>query len=182
MSRRSLPGDNRATSRREAEIDSLLRQSIRASGLEGKPLALQSSPFTQERDVSSLIGGMFGPPAWALRLKQIHDARTQLTATLESGWADHARRLTGKPADFAARWRAFVQKLDLAQLNTLIAKHNEYYPIEARLPILYPSGKYHVPTGITWPQDQVTAESILEQYPADLDMAIFFTQRTQPSQ
>jgi hypothetical protein len=173
VSKRTLRGVNHATSRREAETDALLRESIRAAGLEGKPLDLRSSPFTG--DSSAMLSGMFGPPAWAVRLKQIHDGRTQLRATLDQSWADHARRLRGRPVDFAARWQTHVQKLDLAQLNSLIKKHNEYYPIEARLPILYPSGKYYVPAGVEWPQEQVTAEGILEDYPADLDMALYFS-------
>ena len=173
MSRRVLPGVNHAMSRREAERDALLRESIRAAGLEGKPLHVRSSPFTA--DGSAMIGGMFGPPAWALRLKQIHDGRVQLKATLEQEWAAHARRLRGRPGDFATAWRTFVGKLDLSRLNTAIKKHNDYYPIEARLPILYPSAKYYVPAGVEWPQQQVTAEIILDEYPADLDMALFFS-------
>jgi hypothetical protein len=178
VSKRTLRGVNHATSRREAETDVLLRESIRAAGLEGKPLDLRSSPFTQ--DGSAMLSGMFGPPAWAVRLKQIHDGRTRLTATLEQHWADHARRLRDRPADFAVRWRTHVQKLDLTQINTLIRKHNEYYPIEARLPILYPSGKCYVPAGVEWPQNQVTVEGILENYPADLDMALFFSGQLEP--
>jgi hypothetical protein len=178
VSKRTLRGVNHATSRREAETDALLRESIRAAGLEGKPLDLRSSPFTT--DGGAMLGGMFGPPAWAVRLKQIHDSRVQLKATLEQGWADHARRLRGRPGDFAARWRAYVHKLDLTKLNTLITKHNEYYPIEARLPILYPTNRYHVPAGVEWPQKQVTAEAILADYPADLDMALFFSGQLSP--
>ena len=173
MSKRTLPGVNHATSRREAETDTLLRESIRAAGLEGKPLQLQSTPFKQ--DAGAVLGGMLGPPAWALRLKQIHDRREALQATLRSAWPEHARRFRGHPAEFADRWRTFVRKLDLATLNTLIAKHNEYYPIEARLRILYPSNKYYVPAGIEWPQREVTVEAILDEYPADLDMALYFT-------
>ena len=173
MSRRVLPGVNRATSRREAETDALLRESIRAAGLEGKPLQVRSSPFTP--DGSAMIGGMFGPPAWAVRLKQIHDGRVQLKATLEQEWAAHARRLRGRPGDFTKAWRTFVQKLDVSKLNVLIKKHNDYYPIEARLPILYPSNRYYVPAGVQWPQQQVTTDAILDEYPADLDMALFFS-------
>jgi hypothetical protein len=173
VSKRVLPGVNHATSRREAETDALLRESIRAAGLEGEPLQVRSSPFTA--DGSAMIGGMFGPPAWAVRLKQLHDGRVQLRVTLEQEWAAHARRLRGRPGDFAKAWRTFVQKLDLTTLNTLIKKHNDYYPIEARLPILYPSGKYYVPAGVEWPQQPVTVEAILEEYPADLDMALFFS-------
>ncbi|MGH2584601.1 MAG: hypothetical protein ACRDJE_06775 [Dehalococcoidia bacterium] len=175
MSKRSLPGDNHATSRREAETDALLRESVRGSGLEGKPLHLSSMPFKQSGD--SVVSGMFGPPGWAVRLKQIHDLRTELTSTLETAWTEHARTWRGRPQEFAGRWRAFVATLDLTKLNALIEKHNEWYPVEARLPIVYPTGQYHVPTGIEYPQKPVTVDALLEQYPADVDMATYFTQR-----
>lgn len=173
MSRRVLRGDNHATSRREAELDALLRESIRASGLEGKPLNLHSSPFKQSG--GDIVSGLFGPPGWAVRLKQIHDLRIELTATLEAAWAEHARRWRGRPDEFATRWRAFLTKFDIGKLNTLIEKHNEWYPIEAQLPIVYPTGEYHIPTGIEYPQKPVDVASLLELYPVDLDMALYFT-------
>jgi hypothetical protein len=175
MSKRTLRGDNHVTSRREAEMDSLLRESLRASGLEGKPLHVQSMPFTQ--NAGEVASGMFGPPAWTLRLKEIHDLRTRLTATLDAAWGEHARRWQRRPEDFAGHWRTYLAKLDLGRLNTLIEKHNQWYPIEARLPIVYPTGEYHIPTGIEYPQRLVSVDSLLELYPADLDMALYFTQR-----
>jgi hypothetical protein len=164
--------ERHATSRRQAETDALLRESIRASGLEGKPLNLQSMPFAFNRDAA--IAGMLGPPAWVVRLKEIHEGRTALTAQLDAAWGAYARRYR-TAEEFARRWRAYVDTLDLAPLNTLIEKHNEYYPIEARLPIVWPTGEYRVPTGIEHPQQPVTVEQVLDQYPADRDIALHFS-------
>jgi hypothetical protein len=167
-----------ATPRRDAELDALVRESERSAD-EPRPAPaggshhVPSMPFTQDKE--AFVSGLFGPPAWAVRLKRIHDGRTALTARLEHGWAEYARRLRGQPARFEAAWRTFVDRLDLDPLNTLIRKHNEYYPIEARLPILYPRNEYYVPPGIDWPQRSVTRAAILDQYPADLDMALYFT-------
>ena len=178
MSRRALRGDNHATSRREAEVDAQLRQSLEASGLAGKPLHLTTSPFKAEG--SALITGMLGAPAWALRLKQIHDERTQLSARLDAGWKEYARRYRTRPEEFAKRWHSFVTSLDLTKLNTLIKKHNDYYPIEARLPIVWPKGHYLIPVGIEYPQAFVTVQQILDDYPADLDFALYFTGQDPP--
>ncbi len=156
-------------------MDAALRESIGASARAGKPLTIQSSPFTQNRD--ALITGMLGPPAWALRLKQIHDRREQLKAGLDAAWAELARRWRGRPEQFETHWRDHLATLDLAPLNTLIKKHNDYYPIEARLPIIYPTGQYHIPFGIEYPQQPVTVERLLDDYPADLDMALYFSER-----
>jgi hypothetical protein len=177
MSGGSLRGDRHVSSRQNAEIDARLRESIRASGLEGKPLQLQSSPFSAAREgVASIVGGMLGPPAWAIRLKQLHDGRIQLAERLHSTWCEYARRYRGRPQEFARRWRAFVLAEDLTVLNTLIKKHNDYYPIEARLPIVYPKGTYLVPAGIEYPQQPIRHEELLEEYPADLDMALYFAE------
>jgi hypothetical protein len=175
MSRRALRGDNHATSRREAELDALLRESIRASGVEGKPLHLHSAPFRQSG--GDIVSGMFGPPGWAVRLKQIHDLRTQLTEMLEAAWAEHARRWRRRPQEFTRHWQTYITALDTSRLNTLIKKHNDWYPIEAQLPIVYPTGEYHIPTGVEYPQKPVTVDSLLELYPADVDMALYFTRQ-----
>ena len=174
MSGRALGDDNDAP-RRDTERNAALRKSIEAGGLQGKPLTIQLSPFTQNRD--ALITGMLGPPAWALRLKQIHDRREQLKASLDASWAELARRWRGRPEQFDTQWRNHLTKLDLAPLNTLIKKHNDYYPIEARLAIIYPTGQYHIPFGIEYPQQLVTVERLLDDYPADLDMALYFSER-----
>jgi hypothetical protein len=138
----------------------------------GKPLNLQSMPFTFNRD--GTIAAMMGPPAWAVRLKKIHDGRVALTAQLDAAWAAYARRCQSDD-EFACRWRAYVADLDLRPLNTLIEKHNNYYPIEARLPIIWPTGEYRVPAGVEYPQQPITVEQVLDQYPADRDMALYFS-------
>ena len=174
MSGRALRDDNHAP-RRDTELNAVLREGVGASGREGQPLTIQSSPFTQNRD--ALIAGMLGPPAWVLRLKQIHDGREQLKASLNAAWAELARRWRGRPEQFDTRWRDHLARVNLAPLNALIKKHNDYYPIEARLPIIYPTGQYHIPFGIEYPQQAVTVERLLDDYPADLDMALYFSER-----
>lgn len=163
------------SSRREAEIDSLLRESIRASGLEGKPLHLGAATYGPVGP--DMLAGMLGAPAWSLRLKRIEDGRAALIAEVEAAWGALAARRQGQAARFAAAWRAYLAKLDLAPLNALIEKHNNYYPIEARLPIVLPYGDYRVPPGIEWPQQLVLAPDLLAEYPADLDMAEYFQRR-----
>lgn len=168
-------GNRHVGSRREAEIDSLLRESIRASGLEGKPLQLGAKAFQPLGP--ELLAGMMGAPAWSLRLKRIEDGRAALTAEVEAAWGALAARHRRKPEGFAGAWRTYLAKVDLAPLNALIAKHNDYYPIEARLPIVYPSGDYRIPPGVDWPQQPIVAAALLDAYPADRDMAEYFQRR-----
>jgi hypothetical protein len=178
MAEGSAGGERRLTPRRQAQADSLLNEALRSSGTgkpPGTPLHLQSSPMPVDRTLQ--IGGLLGPPAWSLRLKRIEDGRAALDRKLEAAWGQYARRYAGQPEEFARRWRAYIDALDLTSLNTLIEKHNRYYVIEARIPVAYPSGEYVIPMGIEYPQRPVQRAALLEAYPPDVDMALYFTSR-----
>lgn len=168
-------GPRHVTGRTDAEMDRLLRESIQASGLAGKPLTVASTPFTISLEAT--VAGMMGPPAWAKRLKRIHDLTEALHGSLTEAWRDHMRRFARKPAEFAARWRTFVTGTDLLPLNQAIRDHNEYYPIEARIPINRITGRYELPSGMEHPKRLVTVADLLLRYPADLDMARYFLER-----
>jgi len=170
--------ERRLTPRRQAQVDSLLNEALRGGGVNGSPgapLRLQSTPMPVDQTLQ--IGGLLGPPAWSLRLKRIEDGRAALMRTLETAWGQHARRYAGQPEEFARRWRAYIDALDLHPLNTLIEKHNKYYVIEARIPVAYPSGEYVIPMGIEYPQRSVSRAALLDEFPADVDMALYFTSR-----
>lgn len=176
MTDRPAAGARRLTPRRKAETEALLGEALRNTHRPaGVPLTLQSSPMPVDRTLE--ITGLMGPPAWMLRLKRIEDSQAALTRKLDAAWAEYARRYRDRPEQFAARWRDYVQQLDLAPLNTLIEKHNTYYVIEARIPVAYPSGDYVIPMGVEYPQRAVTSDTLLDRYPADVDMALYFTGR-----
>jgi hypothetical protein len=183
MSQGSRSGDSGGTPKQQAEMDAFLRESMRygaadghsAGKTTGRPLHLTSTPFIQSRE--SIVTGLIGPPPWAVRLRRIEDGRERLQATVEAAWAEYARRWRGRPEEFAQHWRAYLALVDLSPLNALIQKHNDWYPVEARLPIVYPTGEYAIPFGVKYPQKLVEIEEILEQFPADLDMALYFTRQ-----
>lgn len=169
----ALVSDQPVSSRLNAELDVLLRESIRHSGIEGRPLHLTPTPFTAS--AAGAIAGLMGLPAWAARLKRIHDGRIALVAQLDAAWADYAHRYRTRPQLFARHWTDYLRRFNLTPLNDLIRKHNDYYVIEARIPVQWPSGKYLLPDGIEWPQPLYTADHLLHAYPADLDMALYFS-------
>lgn len=158
---------------RDQLIDKALRESLQASGRMGQQLNVLQSPH--RLTAGEMVGGLFGAPAWSRRLKRIHDLSVALYDDLETAWGKHARRYRGKPEWFAKRWREYIEKTDLAALNEVIRKHNDYYPIEARIPIHQITGEYIVPPGIEHPKAEVTIEQLLREYPPDLDMAEYFT-------
>jgi hypothetical protein len=103
-----------------------------------------------------------GPPAWALRLRRIEDLRAKLVATLVEAWVEIA------PAHPGDRWAAvdalarLAATLDLATLNGLIDKHNDYYPAEGNLAMDPRTGDY-LERGKRWtPLVAVTVDMLVE--------------------
>ena len=176
MADRPANGGPRLTPRRQAEAESLLREALRAgSSAPGPALNLQSSAMPVDHTLE--ITGLMGPPAWMHRLKRIEDGRAALMARIDAAWGEYACRYQGRPDEFTARWQGYIESLDVSALNTLIEKHNEYYVIEARIPVAYPSGEYVIPMGVEFPQRAVTPAALLDLYPADVDMALYFSGR-----
>lgn len=84
----------------------------------GSASPVRNFTLTVGERINALVAG---PPAWSLRLRQIED--------LEAELSQEARKPTAH----------FERKLAL--LNSLIDKHNRYYPIEANLPYHRPFEK-----------------------------------------
>lgn len=98
--------------------------------------------LTGAERASALIAG---PPAWAIRKRNIEDIFEELVRALRE---DKTR----------------TTKIDakIALLNTLITKHNQYYPIEANLPFDMKTGRL-LEGGKPWSKmPLVTYESLLE--------------------
>jgi hypothetical protein len=66
-----------------------------------------------------------GPPAWSLRLRRIERLEEEIVTDLVELAARAGAPVAALPPALEAK---------LSSLNGLVAKHNEYYPIEANLP------------------------------------------------
>jgi hypothetical protein len=76
-------------------------------------------------DPATYLTSLGGPLPYMQRLRQIDDAI-----------AEHERRLAeAYAASFGdtASWRRIAERWDFSEVNDLIARHNRWYPIEARL-------------------------------------------------
>jgi hypothetical protein len=107
-----------------------------------------------------------GPPAYMLRKRRIEDMEEALIARLTklaglagaSGGAHHG----DDDAARAALARA-ARRLDLAPINSLIEKHNRYYPCEANLPMDPKTGAL-LDRGRPWtPLPPVTLQGLVER-------------------
>jgi hypothetical protein len=115
-----------------------------------------------------------GVPAYASRKKHIEDLEERFVKTLvtlhDTLVAKQMKH--GGRRDDAAVAVALAEKaasIDLKKLNSLVAAHNRYYPMEANLPMDMRTGEYLV-YGRRWvPEEPWTAERLLACARAILD-------------
>ncbi|GAC1522278.1 MAG: hypothetical protein NVS3B10_22660 [Polyangiales bacterium] len=135
------------------------------SARKNAPTAFSSSdpPRNFTLSVNDRIRAMtIGAPAYAARKKTIEDREDRCVAVLV---ALHDT-LVAKEKPHAHVTSAMLERaatFDLKRLNTLIASHNRYYPIEADLPIDPRTGGYLV-YGRPWlPAESWTPERLVAQ-------------------
>jgi len=104
-------------------------------------------------------------PRFILRLREIEDEtrrhRNRLAHAyieLQEACADHV--------EFERRWREVARAWSFDEVNELIRQHNEYYPVERRLPINPRTGDYLTVGGRPYRREPLGPAWILERFPA----------------
>jgi len=117
---------------------------------------------------------VIGAPAYATRKKHIEDLERRFVMSLvalHDALVARTKASEDKLDDDAIA-RALADKaaaIDLRKMNSLIASHNRYYPIEANLPMDMRTGEYLV-CGRRWmPEEPWTAAHLLERARAVID-------------
>ena len=131
----------------------------------GKPLAqrLRLGPVEVDRYLAERLGGL----AYMRRLRAIEDEEARHLSLLEAAWRALATEAGITDAAFVLAWRDAAASWSFRRLNELVARHNEYYPIEARVPMNPRTGDY----ARRWQRGEYTAEWILERFPPSLRRA-----------
>ena len=105
------------------------------------------------------------PPRWMTRLAEIDRGIARETKRVERAYEQLRAECAGDPARFAERWRERAAGFDFAELNELIEQHNEWYPIERRLPIDLRTRDYVLIAGRSYRRPVLGAEWILREFP-----------------
>jgi hypothetical protein len=100
------------------------------------------------------------------RLRAIEDEEARHLRELHEAWRALAEELPDD-ASFAFAWREAASTWDFRRINDLIAKHNAFYAIEARVPMNPRTGRY----ARTWQRDEYGPAWILERFPPLLTRA-----------
>ena len=105
-------------------------------------------------------------PRFIERARQIEDDTIRHRVRLERTYEWMKRKHAGDPATFAEHWLRTARRWSFHDVNELIEQHNEWYPVERRLPLNPRTGDYVTVGGRDWRRKPLDADWILEQFPA----------------
>lgn len=131
----------------------------------GRPLSRRARQ--RQRALESALAASV-MPRYMERLREIEDELMLLRFRLRAEHARIARECAGDEASFAARWTALVSRWRFDDLNELIALHNEWYPVEADLPLDPRTRDYVIVGGRDFRRPLVDAGWVLERFPPRL--------------
>jgi hypothetical protein len=135
---------------------------VEASGY-GKPLSRRVRQTRRSVEAYLRAGGL---PRYMERLREIHQGMQAQRMRLERAYEALLEECGADPVLFAERWRERAAAWPFEKLNTLIREHNEWYPIEANLPMDPRTRDYVLIRGRSYRKRELGPDWILEQFPA----------------
>ena len=103
-------------------------------------------------------------PRFIERALQIETATKRHRNRLERAYK-RARQKYADDKEFAERWRTAAERWSFADVNALIAEHNNWYPVERRLPLSPRTRDYVTVGGRDWRRRPLDSDWILKQFP-----------------
>ena len=162
------PSQLPAESPRTAGQRRALERALEDSPLRGR--ALPQRVRFGRTTVEGYLAAVGGPPAYMARLREIERETAVHLERLEEAWRTLAAEESDSSA-FGDRWHAVVRSWDFAHVNVLIERHNEYFPIEARLPMDPRSGDYVLLDGRPYTREPLDSAWALARFPASVEAA-----------
>jgi hypothetical protein len=107
------------------------------------------------------------PPRWMTRLTEIDRGIARERVRVERAHTALQAECGDDRARFAERWRERAAAFDFAELNELIEQHNEWYPIERRLPIDLRTRDYVLIAGKSYRRPVLGADWVLREFPCN---------------
>jgi hypothetical protein len=144
----------------------LAEKEIGENPLTGRPLP--ERPRLGRVELDRYLPALGGPLPYMHRLRRIEDEIAAHERALAEAWRTLAEEYRGDPARFRRRWAHVAGGWSFDEVNELIARHNAYYPAEARLPMDPRSGDFVPVLGRSYRRDTLDCAWILERFPPDL--------------
>jgi hypothetical protein len=148
----------------------LAEREVGDNPLVGRPLP--ERPRLGRVDLDRYLPALGGPLPYMHRLRRIDDELEGHERALAQAWRELAGEYHGDPAGFRRRWLRVAADWSFDELNDLIARHNAFYPAEARLPMDPRSGDFVPVLGRSYRRERLDRRWILERFPAELAVAL----------
>jgi hypothetical protein len=147
---------------RRSPVERLLQRNLVDETGFGKPLSHRAA--TTQRTVEAYLKSGV-KPRWMERVIEIDQGIASVRRRLDREYRALARECFGDRERFARRWHERAHELRFDDLNELIEQHNEWYPVERRLPMNPRTGDYVPVGGRSYRRPVLGPEWVLEQFP-----------------
>jgi hypothetical protein len=154
---------DRADSRSVVER-TIARSKVDESGV-GKPLSRRARHTKRSVEAYLQAGVM---PRHMERLREIEGERRRLRSQIARAYRKLQEHYGEDREGFAREWRRRAARWNFDEVNRLIADHNEWYPVEAQLPLNPRTGDYVTLRGRSYRRRPLDAAWILEHFPAEI--------------
>jgi hypothetical protein len=132
------------------------------------PRRLSRHAMSVERTLEGYFAAS-APPRWMERLSEVDRGIEREEHRLAKAHRRERTACAGDPERFATRWRETVERWPFdPELNALIARHNEWYPMERRLPFDLRTRDYVLVNGESYRRPILDAAWALERFPPEL--------------
>jgi hypothetical protein len=148
---------------RQSPIERRIERSFEDDQGIGKPLSRRARQ-TRRSVEAYLKAGVL--PRYMERLREIEQETAEQRARLNRSYRALAAECAGDPALFARLWRQRARQWRFQKLNDLIREHNEWYPIEASLPMDPRTRDYVRIRGRSYRREEIDAGWVLRHFPA----------------
>jgi hypothetical protein len=128
----------------------------------GKPLSRRARQTKRTVEAYLAAGVM---PRYMERLREIDGAIATHRRRIERAYRSLRDEHGHDPDEFARRWHAKARAWPFERLNELIREHNEWYPVEASLPLDPRTRDYVRFRGRSYRREELGPEWVLEQFP-----------------
>jgi hypothetical protein len=123
--------------------------------LVGRPLRRRMRNFTSQPD--TYLTSLGGPLPYMRRLREIERLTDDHLEALAAAYAEHR----GDPAG----WRKVAERWDFGDVNSLIERHNRWFPTEARLRMDPRTKDFVKIGGRPYTREPLDAAWIFERFP-----------------
>jgi hypothetical protein len=150
---------------RLSAVERRVARSLDGENRRGQPIPTEE--LQRERSVENYLRGAV-MPRWMERLRDIHSGIERHRSRLAADYA-WLREQCGDDAErFAREWRELVGRRSFDDVNDLVRDHNEWYPVERRLPMDPRTGEYVLIAGRPYTREELTPEWAFALFPARL--------------